>query len=174
MQKKNIFFSFYLTKAETLALTKKDIDFNDKSIFISKTYDRREKRDIITSPKTKNSMRRVYLSDAVCGELKAYVDSLFEYPDDERIFPVVIRAVENKMNRQIAKAGIENRIRLHDLRHSCASFYLCHGADMYAVQRLLGHASIEETIRTYSHFSPEQDRQIANLANLLNEKKTNP
>lgn len=159
---------------ETLALTKKDIDFNDKSIFISKTYDRREKRDIITSPKTKNSMRRVYLSDAVCGELKAYVDSLFEYPDDERIFPVVIRAVENKMNRQIAKAGIENRIRLHDLRHSCASFYLCHGADMYAVQRLLGHASIEETIRTYSHFSPEQDRQIANLANLLNEKKTNP
>lgn len=156
---------------EILALTKNDIDFNDKSIFVSKTYDRRNKRDIITSPKIQNSIRRVYLSDDLCEELKTYVDSLFEYPNDERIFPVIIRSVENKMNRQILKAGIDNRIRLHDLRHSCASFYLSHGADMYAIQRLWGHASIDETIRTYSHFSPEQDRQIANLVNQMNIKR---
>lgn len=42
---------------------------------------------------------------------------------------------------------------------------------MYAIQRLLGHASIEETIRTYSHFSIEQDRQIANIVNRLNKKR---
>jgi len=155
---------------ETLALTKADINHTEKSIFISKTYDRRVRRDIVTSPKTKNSMRKVFLPDALFEELEAYLDTLYELPDDERIFPIIIRAVETKMHRQMKKAGITNIIRLHDMRHSCASFYLSNGADMYAIQRLLGHASIEETIHTYSHFSPEQDRQIANLANRLNKK----
>lgn len=156
---------------ETLALTKADIDFVGKSIFISKTYDRRNKKDIITEPKTKNSIRRVYLPDSLCDELKRYVDGLYEYPEDARIFPVIIRAVETKMHRQMEKVGMTNIIRVHDLRHSAASFYLSQGADMYAIQRLLGHASIEETIRTYSHFSIEQDRQIANIVNRLNQKE---
>ena len=150
---------------ETLALTKRDLDFDEKSIMISKTYDRRERRDIVTEPKTKSSVRKVFLPDALCDELKQYVESLYKYPMDERLFPVVVRAVEKKMHRQMEKAGIKNIIRVHDLRHSCASFYLSQGADMYAIQRLLGHASIDETIRTYSHFSPQQDRQIANLVN---------
>lgn len=157
---------------ETLALTKKDLDFNEKSIMITKTYDRRDRRDIVTEPKTKSSVRKVFLPDALCEELKRYVESLYKYPEEERIFPVIIRAVEKKMHRQMEKAGIKNIIRVHDLRHSCASFYLSQGADMYAIQRLLGHASIDETIRTYSHFSPQQDRQIANLVNALNQKNT--
>ena len=158
---------------ETLALTKNDIDFEEKSVFISKTYDRRECRDIITTPKTKNSIRKVYLNDELNDELKRYVDSLYKIPPDERIFNIIIRAVETKMHRQMKKANMKNIIRVHDLRHSCASFYLANGADMYAIQRLLGHASIEETIHTYSHFSPDQDRQIANLVNRLNENKMN-
>ncbi|MBQ8319156.1 MAG: site-specific integrase [Lachnospiraceae bacterium] len=157
---------------ETLALTKRDLDFDEKSIMISKTYDRRERRDIVTEPKTKSSVRKVFLPDALCDELKQYVESLYKYPMDERLFPVVVRAVEKKMHRQMEKVGIKNIIRVHDLRHSCASFYLSQGADMYAIQRLLGHASIDETIRTYSHFSPQQDRQIANLVNALNQKNT--
>ena len=110
------------------------------------------------------------MPDSLCDELKRYVDGLYEYPEDARIFPVIIRAVETKMHRQMEKAGMTNIIRVHDLRHSAASFYLSQGADMYAIQRLLGHASIEETIRTYSHFSIEQDRQIANIVNRLNQK----
>ena len=105
------------------------------------------------------------MPDALNKELKDYIGALYEYPENERIFPVIIRTVE------MEKAGVDNRIRVHDLRHSCASFYIRNGADMYAVQRLLGHASIEETIRTYSHFSPEQDKQLANLANQINQKK---
>lgn len=156
---------------ETLALTKQDIDLNEKCISISKTFDRRNKKDIITAPKTKSSRRIVYLPDALNEELKDYIGTLYKYPENERIFPVIIRTVEMKMQRQMEKAGVDNRIRVHDLRHSCASFYIRNGADMYAVQRLLGHASIEETIRTYSHFSPEQDKQLANLANQINQKK---
>ena len=102
---------------ETLALTKNDIDFNDKSIFISKTYDRRECRDIITTPKTKNSIRKVYLNDELNSELKKYVDSLYKIPPEERIFNIIIRAVETKMHRQMKKANMTNTIRVHDLSY---------------------------------------------------------
>lgn len=37
-------------------------------------------------------------------------------PDDEGLFPIVQEAVQHKMKRQIAKAGMKN-IRVHDLRH---------------------------------------------------------
>ena len=36
-------------------------------------------------------------------------------PDDERLFPIVQEAVQHKMKRQIAKAGVKN-IRVHDGR----------------------------------------------------------
>ena len=84
---------------------------------------------------------------------------------------IVAHFLWTKLNRILQREGFRH-IRVHDLRHSCASFYLSQGADMYAIQRLLGHASIDETIRTYSHFSPQQDRQIANLVNALNQKNT--
>ena len=57
LQEKNIFFSFYLTKAEMLALTKEDVDFENNQISITKTYYRTERRDIITTPKTEQSVR---------------------------------------------------------------------------------------------------------------------
>ena len=50
-------FRFYLTKAEMLALTKEDVDFENNQISITKTYYRTERRDIITTPKTEQSVR---------------------------------------------------------------------------------------------------------------------
>lgn len=40
-----------------LALTKSDIDFENNQISITKTYYRTERRDIITTPKTEQSIR---------------------------------------------------------------------------------------------------------------------
>jgi len=54
---KRIFFRFYLTKAEMLALTKTDVDFENNQISITNTYYRTERRDIITTPKTEQAVR---------------------------------------------------------------------------------------------------------------------
>ncbi len=43
------------------------------------------------------------------------------------------------------------RIRLHDLRHTCATILLMAGKHPKYVQELLGHASISITLDTYSH-----------------------
>lgn len=57
------FFRFYLTKAELLALTKSDVDFQNNRMNITKTYYRTERRDVITAPKTEQSVRVIELPE---------------------------------------------------------------------------------------------------------------
>ena len=45
-------------------------------------------------------------------------------------------------------------LRVHDLRHSFASFLVNAGRSIYEVQNLLGHADIKTTSR-YAHLSQE-------------------
>jgi integrase/recombinase XerD len=47
------------------------------------------------------------------------------------------------------RAGIEN-FRFHDLRHTFASWFVQEGGDLYRLSRILGHKSLQMTIR-YGH-----------------------
>ncbi len=52
-------------------------------------------------------------------------------------------------------------IRLHDLRHTCATLLLTRGVHPKFVQELLGHATISITLDTYSHVLPSMSDQTA-------------
>lgn len=78
-----------LRLGEMLALTKKDIDFKRAIIRVTKSFQRIKGEDLITDPKTPNSVRNVQMPDFLAEELKDYIGSLYGVDDGERIFPIM-------------------------------------------------------------------------------------
>lgn len=59
--------------------------------------------------------------------------------------------------KAIAKAAGLEDFRLHDLRHSAASFLLAEGVSLKKVQQILGHARGATTLNTYAHLLPGEE-----------------
>jgi len=60
------------------------------------------------------------------------------------------------------RAKLSKRVTTHGLRHTFASHLVMRGASLKAVQELLGHESIEMTLR-YSHLTPDVKREAVRL-----------
>lgn len=73
--------------------------------------------------------------------------------------PLSERTTDRYFAETAARAGLK-RIRIHDLRHSCASLLISKGASIVAVSRRLGHTNIEQTLNTYSHMLPDDNSKI--------------
>jgi integrase len=58
-------------------------------------------------------------------------------------------------------AKLAERVRIHDLRHTCASLLIAHGEHPKAIQEHLGHSSIQVTIDRYGHLFPDQQEHLA-------------
>lgn len=75
----------------------------------------------------------------------------FVFPDqDGRMRGIDFRA---EMKNAAQKAGVK-RLRMHDLRHTFASNYVAKGGNIISLQRILGHSTINMTLR-YAHLAPD-------------------
>ena len=101
---------------ELLALTPADIDFENKTISISKSYQRLDGKDVITLPKTTKSKRTITVPVFLLADLKDYMNSIYCLEDTDRLFQVTKYFMEHEMQRGIKNSGVK-RIRIHDIRH---------------------------------------------------------
>jgi integrase/recombinase XerC len=83
---------------------------------------------------------RAYL--AIRSDLAATGDALFVNAGGERLTP---RSVQRMVKRWSIAGGIRATATPHGLRHSYATHLLDGGADLRAIQELLGHASLSST-----------------------------
>jgi len=152
-----------LRVGELLALTPKDINFDNKIIKITKSYQRLKRRDVITDPKTAKSKREVSMPDFLCEELKEFLNNLYGLMDTDRIFHYTKCYLHKEMTRGAENAGVK-RIRVHDLRHSHVSLLISMGFSAVSISKRVGHESVDITYR-YAHMFPTEQLQMAEMLN---------
>ena len=105
-----------IRSGELLALTPADFNFKKKTLRINKSYQRLQGKDVITTPKTKNSIRTVVMPQFLCDEMQDCLKLYYSLKPDDRIFPVTKYYLKHEMERGCKACGVK-KIRVHDLRH---------------------------------------------------------
>ena len=105
-----------IREGELLALTPADFDFNKNTVSISKSYQRLNGQDLITTPKTEKSNRIIAMPQFLAEEMQDYLKMLYDVGENERIFTITKSYLHREMDRGSKEAGIK-RIRIHDIRH---------------------------------------------------------
>lgn len=104
----------------------------------------------LVKPKGK-SRRTINVPDKVLGQIDLS-------PDREWVFlnraegPVRIHGFHSRVWRPaVLRSRLDPTPRIHDLRHTCASWMIARGVPLPVIQRHLGHESITTTIGVYGH-----------------------
>jgi len=163
---------------EVLAMRWCYLSLDDLRYYVEETLtqDRR-----FTSPKNDASQAPVPLSPYVCQVLvdqrqQVAAEQLQtpDWEDNDLVFPGtkgkprLYRVALNYFKAACRGASLPETLRIHDLRHTCASLLIAQGADVKTVSEQLRHASITITLDTYGHLFPEQrDSAVEKLDELL-------
>ncbi len=116
-----------------------------------------------------NRPRVLYLSDYVLGLLSNRKQMLGVKNEDERVFQHSDSEFRRAFKKALLKVGIPERIRVHDLRHTFASWLAIRGTPLQHIQQLLGHSQISTTLR-YAHLLPGVLRNAVNSLGHIKEE----
>ncbi len=149
---------------ELLALTGKDFDFEKHTLSINKSYQRLERKDYITAPKTEKSNRIITMPKFLSDALYKYLRKRRRLHSGKRLFTMSRNFLHTEMRRGAQMAGV-HKIRIHDLRHSHVSLLIAMGFTPVDIAGRLGHESIDITLH-YAHMFPTRQNEMAERLNL--------
>lgn len=154
---------------EVTALTPGDLDLDQRvpAVRVSEAWQANGAGGgyVLAPPKTDRGIRTVSLPGSLVSLLREQMeglgrdDLLFRGPRGGRLtdgwfYPRV-------WNPAREGAGLGSRPRIHDLRHSHASWLISAGVPLTVIQRRLGHSSIRMTSDVYGHLAPAALEQAA-------------
>lgn len=154
-----------LRRGELLALLWTDLNIKEKCLTISKSVSRGKGELRVTEPKTSNSIRTVYIDDEAIPLL---MEDRRRRPFSPYLFPSSVTGgmygpdcVARIHKKLLARAGIEEHVRFHDLRRTFATMALQNGVDPKTVSRMLGHYSAEFTLDVYANVTRDMQKEAA-------------
>jgi integrase len=170
---------------EYLALQWSDVDMTTGAAQIKRALVRHKKSWSFEEPKTARSRRTVFLPSPLLHKLAAHkrkqaaarlkLGAAWQAHDlvfcSEEGTPHSIPNLTYRYFRPILTKAKIPRIRLYDLRHTCATLLLMAEENPKVVSERLGHSTIVLTLDTYSHVLPTMQQQAtARLEKLLYSK----
>ncbi len=157
-----------IRKGEMMGLQWKDIDFQNKTMSISKTVItlNRLKENPCTPPKTKNSYRTISMPKSLIKELDEYLEvaktfacfgpEMFVFGDNKPISAETLRRKNIHYIKEANRRGYDiPEIRIHDFRHSHASYLINNmaqnGFSDFDIAKRLGD-TVETIHSVYAHW----------------------
>ena len=110
----------------------------------------------IAQPKSEAGFRLVSIADEVVEHLGPRGDSSKLIFRSVRGNPITTTTfAQQGLHKGVAAAGLARRPRVHDLRHSHASWLIARNVPLPYIQKRLGHEKIDTTVSVYGHLLPE-------------------
>jgi integrase len=158
-----------MRKGELAGLCFDRVNFETNLIEITRS---RDKNGLDDRLKTATSRRYVPMNTDVrrtLAELKRL--SLSDYVfTDSKGKPFAVHHLYRDFKNIQLKAGLTRTVRFHDLRHTFASHFMMKGGNIYDLQKILGHSSLEMTQR-YAHLAPDHLVNAINIVSFSSESK---
>lgn len=157
-----------LRRGEALGLTVPRINFTKRHVDVRL----QAQKGKLVELKTKYSRRMVPVDDLVLEEVQRHME-LYEPAPGQVLISNTWKAVakpsafNSAWSKAVAKAGLPQGTRFHDLRHFYASALIAAGVNPKAIQHRMGHASITETFDTYGHLFPDHEELGRGAIDLL-------
>lgn len=140
-----------LRRGEICGLQWQDVDLAASTLHVRRQRSRAGCALITRQPKSRAGVRDV----PIAAELLPILRAEYRLSPRDWVVDLAPETISRRWARMERELALTDHYRLHDLRHTYGSRLVLDGVNIRVVQYLMGHSSVEVTMRIYSHCSAQ-------------------